>query len=121
MKIFIPVGIIIFLFAISSCYYDSKEFLYPEISKCDTAHVTYKYCVMPILSNYCIGCHYSSSKGGGVNLDNYTDVKFYVDNGKLMASIKHTGTYPMPKNQPKIPDSEITILDKWIADLAPNN
>jgi hypothetical protein len=121
MKIFIPVGIIIFLFAISSCYYDSKEFLYPEINKCDPANITYKFCVTPILSNNCIGCHSASSPGGGVNLDNYTDVKIYVINEKLMKSINHTGTYPMPKNLPKLLASDIAILDSWVNAGAPNN
>ena len=123
MKILIPSVIIILLFSISSCYYDSKEFLYPQISKCDTAHITYTFCVKPILDN-CLGCHSNStavSLGGSIKLQDYADVKTSVDNGKLLESIKQTGAKPMPKNSSKLPGDEITIIEKWISKGALDN
>ncbi len=123
MKILIPTAIIVLLFSFSSCYYDSKEFLYPQISKCDTAHITYTFCVKPILDN-CLGCHSNSSAGsygGNIKLQDYTDVKTYVDNGKLIESIKQTGAKPMPKNSSKLPSEEITIIEKWILKGALDN
>lgn len=123
MKILIPIGLILFVFSLSGCYYDSKEFLYPQLSKCDTANITYTYCVTPILANNCIGCHSgSASSGGGIKLDNYAEVMKQVGNGKLIGSIKWTSGYsPMPKLQAKLQSSDIAIIQKWIDAGSPNN
>jgi hypothetical protein len=116
MKILIPIGLIIFIFSLSGCYYDSKEFLYPQLNKCDTANITYTFCVTPIIENNCLGCHSgSASSGGNIKLDSYTEVKKQVDNGKLLGSIKWSGVYsPMPKNSAKLSTDDITIIEKWI-------
>ncbi len=122
MKILMPL-IAIFLFAISGCYYDSKEYLYPQLTSCDTTNITYKVCIVNILDMSCVGCHSgSASSGGGIKLDSYTEVKKRVDDGKLMGSIKWTtGFKKMPKNDSKIESSSIVILEKWISAGAPNN
>jgi len=123
MKILIPCIIILF-FALSGCYYDSQEFLYPQLnSACDTTNITFSGSVKPIL-DLCLGCHSNStaaSYGGNVKLENYADIKITVDNNKLMASINQTGPKPMPKNSAKLPDCQITIIRKWIEAGAPNN
>lgn len=124
MKILIPTVIIILLFSMSSCYYDSKEFLYPKLNpSCDTANITYSICITSILETNCLGCHSgSASSGGGIILDNYTDVKKQVDNGKLIGSIKWSNGYsPMPKSASKLLSDDINIIQKWIDAGAPNN
>jgi len=124
MKILIPTGIIIILFSFSGCYYDSKEYLYPELGGCDTTNVTYSVSVQSVL-DLCLGCHSNSnaaSKGGNVKLQNYADVKASALSGKLLGSIKHSATYkPMPKNAAKLEDCKITIIEKWIDAGEPNN
>jgi hypothetical protein len=122
MKIIIPF-IAIILFAISGCYYDSQEYLYPNITPCDTTNVTYSLSVQPIIYD-CLGCHSNStaaSLGGNVKLQSYADVKLRVDDGKLLSSIKWTSSYHMPKNAAKLDDCKITIVQKWVDAGAPNN
>jgi hypothetical protein len=124
MKILIPIGILILLFSFSSCYYDSKEFLYPELgTSCDTTNITYKVCIVNILNESCLGCHSgSAASGGGIKLGSYADVKIRVDDGKLIGSIKwSSGFSQMPQGSSKIESSKIAIIDKWIKAGAPNN
>ena len=125
MKILIPSAILLFLLSFSSCYYDSKEYLYPELSaSCDTTNITYSGSVKPIL-DLCIGCHSNSSassSGGGIQLQDYADVKSRALDGKLLGSIKHTGGFsPMPKNSAQLESCKITIIEKWITAGEPNN
>jgi len=123
MKILITSGIIILLFAVSSCYYDSKEYLYPQLNSCDTSNITYATCVTSVLENNCLGCHSgSASSGGGIKLDSYPEVKIRVDNGKLMGSINQlSGFSPMPKSASKLSSDDIAIIEKWITQAALDN
>jgi len=122
MRIIVPI-ITIFLFAVSGCYYDSQEFLYPQITPCDTTNVTYTLSVKPIIYD-CLGCHSNSnasSLGGNFKLENYADVKLRADDGKLLSSIKWTSSFNMPKNSAKLESCKIIIIEKWIGAGAPNN
>jgi hypothetical protein len=118
-------GIVILILLIGSCYYDKEEILYPvDLNSCDTSNVTYAGSISPILLQYCTMCHGSNfaTSGGGVNLNDYANVKTYVDNGKFIGTIKHdTGFSPMPKGGGKISDCNITIIEKWINSGSPNN
>lgn len=125
MKILIPI-IAIFLFAASSCYYDSQEYLYPQLSSsCDTTNVTFAGSVKPILENSCYSCHSNAtavSFGGAIKLQNYADVKLRVDDGKLIGSVKRLSGYSsMPKGSSQIESCKITTLDIWVKAGAPNN
>lgn len=125
MKIIIPIAFV-FLCAITGCYYDSKEYLFPQNSNgCDTTNITYNLSVKPILNNYCLSCHSNStaaSLGGNIKLENYVDVKLRADNGSLLGSVKQAGGFsPMPKGSSKLDDCKLTIIQKWIDDGAPNN
>ncbi len=118
-------GIMILIILIGSCYYDKEELLYPvDLNSCDTTNVTFSSGVSPLLSQYCLMCHganYATS-GGGVNLNDYANVKTYVDNGKLMGTIKHeTGFSPMPKGGGMMNDCNILIIDTWITKGSLNN
>jgi hypothetical protein len=105
---------------LAGCYYDVEEELYP--SDCDLTNVTYQATVAPILSSYCLGCHSTAANLGSVRLEGYDAVKNYVNNGRLLGSIKHSpGFSPMPKDSPKIPSCAITQIERWIADGALNN
>lgn len=125
MKTLIPVAIII-LCAISGCYYDSKEYLFPQNSNnCDTTNVTFSLSVSPLLSNHCLSCHGNStaaSLGGNIKLENYADVKLRADNGSLFGSVNYTsGFSQMPKGSSKLDDCKLTIIKKWIDNGATNN
>lgn len=91
-------------------------------SACDTTKFSYAAFVSPILQNNCIGCHNSNTANGGVNLNGYSNVKVYADNGKLYGSIAHlTGFKPMPSAGTKLSDCQIRVVQKWIQAGAPNN
>ncbi|HEY4786577.1 MAG TPA: hypothetical protein VIH57_11030 [Bacteroidales bacterium] len=114
---------ILILSLLGGCYYDSTESLYPSLSQCDTTNVTYSNSIVPILSNNCYSCHSNATyqSGGGVKFENYTDLKVYVDNGKLYNAVAHTGPYPMPPSSPTLDDCKLADFKKWINAGAPNN
>jgi hypothetical protein len=123
MRILIS-GIVIIIIAVS-CYYDSEEFLFPQINNnCDTVNVTYKLSVKPIL-NSCLNCHSNGSAaslGGSIKLQDYADVKTKVDDGHLWGSVAHLdGYFAMPKDLNMLNDCDLSIIKKWIDNNAPND
>ena len=57
---------------------------------------------------------------GQPTLEGYAKLKSYVDNGKLLGSIKHSpGFSPMPKGQAKLVDCDIEKIEAWVAAGAP--
>jgi uncharacterized membrane protein len=124
MKITLKIFLFLVIATIASCYYDSEERLYPKISNpCDDTVVTFSGTVSTILQP-CQSCHSNSnasSSGNGIKLKDYTDVQTMASNGKLMGSVNHTSAYPMPKGGGKLPDCEISQLQKWIDSGSPNN
>ncbi len=116
--------LIVAIATITGCYYDSEERLYPVLyNPCSDTTVTFSKTVTTILQP-CQGCHSNSNasnSGAGVKLQDYSDVMIVVSNGKLMGSVNHTSTYPMPKGGGKLPDCEIAQLQKWIDAGSPNN
>jgi hypothetical protein len=107
-----------------SCYYDSKEALYPTIdTTCDTTLVTYKLTIVPILSNNCYSCHSISTaaaNGDNIRLETYSDV--VANSARVTPAIKHTGSVsPMPKNGSKISSCSITQWDIWVRNGMINN
>jgi mono/diheme cytochrome c family protein len=111
----------------SSCYYDKKDQIYPQVAAvaCDTTNSTYKVVVAPIIQSNCGACHATSvanSKGAGIVLDNYTSVKTYVNNKQLLNSILQNGIVPaMPLNAAKLDACTINKISAWINQGALNN
>ncbi|NUM31937.1 MAG: hypothetical protein HUU47_06400 [Bacteroidetes bacterium] len=111
----------------SSCYYDVEEELYPtNISKCDTTNTKLSTKIKPILIKNCYVCHSVSNSinlGGNIDLETYTELKKYVDNSKLLMSIKHqSGVWSMPKGTSyKIPACDINKIEYWIKIGAKND
>lgn len=115
-KLFLP----IVFFILSGCYYDSEEALYgkPGGGTCDTSVTKFSTQIQPILSSYCLSCHSNASasgSGAGIKLQDYTDVKTYIDNGRLVGAIEHNSGYSsMPKGGGKLSDCDILIINTWI-------
>lgn len=113
-------------FILSGCYYDSKEALFgkPGTGVCDNSVTKFSTQIKPILSSYCLTCHSNtnaSGSGAGIKLENYADVKSYVDNGKLVGSIEHTSSFPMPKGGGTLSVCDIAIINAWITKGALND
>ncbi len=88
----------------------------------DTVNVTYSLSVNPIILNKCQGCHSGSNLQGGIDLSSYLAVKVQVNNGKLWGAVNWSpGFSPMPKNGNKLSTCELTKIQKWIVQGAPNN
>ena len=125
----IPVVLIVTLIpvlvSVSSCYYDSEEYLYPKTGiECDTSNVTYAQSVVPIIQNHCLSCHSNTtfSLGGNIKLEDYADIKLRADDHRLLGSVAHENGYsPMPKNAAKLDDCKILTIRIWVNGGAPDN
>lgn len=111
--------------AVSGCYYDVEEELYPaqaiDSTGCDTSNVTYAR-VLPIMQNNCYSCHAGSAPSGNVNLEGHANLKVYADNGMLMGTVNHSsGFSPMPQGGNKLSACNIALIQKWINNGTPNN
>ncbi len=116
---------ILYIFAVlclaSSCNYQNEEDLFPSTS-CDTEAMSYVSDITPILDNYsCLSCHSSVSNQSGVAIEEYDDLKKWIDNGILLKSMQHDGALAMPQNQAKMNACDIDKIAAWITDGAPNN
>jgi len=111
----------------SSCYYDKKDQIYPQVAvtACDTSNITYQAVVAPILNTNCNSCHAASEankSGAGIVLDNYVSLKPYITNSSLLNSIVQNGKVPpMPLNAPKLDACTISKIAAWINKGALNN
>lgn len=93
-----------------------------QSSGCDTVGVTLSGSVMPILDNYCNGCHGGSAPSGDIDLTKYSGVKASADDGSLVGSVKHaSGFSAMPQGANKLSACQIATLEKWIALGAKND
>jgi len=117
------VGILLF----SSCYYDKKDQIYPQVvvTTCDTTNITYGVTVTNILTTNCNSCHGATTanlSGGGIMLSSYAAVKSYVTNGKLINSMMQNGqASAMPKNGSKLDVCTINKMVLWVNKGALNN
>ena len=101
------------------CYNDNVEELYEfEDPNCDTLDVSFSNQVFPIIQGNCsiTGCHVAG--GNGMLLENYNNVKAYVDNGTMFDRV--VNTQDMPPSQP-LTSCQIDQIDSWINAGAPNN
>lgn len=116
---------ITFLLVIASCYYDNKEYLYPEMpGSCDTSKVSLSLTIKPILQSYCYTCHSNTTYqiGNNIKLENYADIKIAVDNGTFYGSVTHLqGFSPMPKGGGKLSNCNLNQIRAWINQGARNN
>lgn len=117
---FSPVHMIILAaVALSGCYYDNEEELYPGSAVCETTSVTWTSTVQPLIQARCAtsGCHVSGGFGPG-DFSQYTNVKSVVDNGRFQAEVIQAGSMP-PSG--RLNACDIQKLLVWIDAGAPNN
>ncbi len=112
--------IILFSLALSGCYYDKQEELYPYASNCDTTGtMTYTSHIKPIMAANCNSCHPNGNSTGVVTID-YNGLKIIAANGQLWSSVNWTGT-PMPKNMAKLSECDLNKIKKWVDRGYPEN
>ena len=98
-----------------------------SIKGCDTTGtLSFSSKVWPIIQNNCFGCHGSSNPSGGVNLSNYTQVKYYSDNLRNSTPIidgairQLSGFFSMPPSG-KLTECQIRTVELWIGQGKQNN
>ncbi len=95
---------------------------YFEDVECPTGDVSFQADVRPILDSHCMACHNSLAQLGGVVLETHDDVLFWIENERLLGSIKHLpGFFPMPQAGTMLDDCSIDQIEAWIESGAPNN
>lgn len=94
---------------------------------CDTSGtISFASKIWPIIQNNCKGCHGATSPSGGVNLSDYTQVKYYADNLRnstpiILGAIEQLpGFFAMPPSG-KLDGCDITKVNLWIQQGKQNN
>ena len=106
---------------IISCENQNEEDLF-GITGCDTSTVSWSQDIDPILAGRCHHCHYDNSPITPFSLQGYQNVLIRVNSGQLEAAVNHLpGSPQMPQDGPKLPDCELSKINKWIREGAPNN
>ena len=83
-----------------------------------TENLSFSNDIWPTISNNCTSCHGGS---GGVNLENYNDVKAQVDNSKLINVLHGNNGAPLMPPNGQLGQSEINQIEQWINEGALNN
>jgi hypothetical protein len=125
MKIAITLFLtLIIIILASTCYYDSQEFLFPQISnQCDSTGTIPFASVDSVLKANCFSCHDGPSASSGLDLNGYdkvypyaTTIRSGTHNPILQGAIRRMpGFQPMP--QPPAPSLDICgirIIELWI-------
>ncbi len=108
--------------AMTGCYYDKEDALYPPAPACDTVFVTYSGSVSPIMTASCNVCHNSVTASGGVVTDNYTSLAVIAKDGRLWGVVSYqSGFLQMPKDLPQLSACDLAKIKKWTDAGSPNN
>lgn len=131
MKKMIPVAFLLLVTAMSSCYNDKYDKLYPAPAikpVCDTTAVSFKTDLVPIINTYCAlasGCHSSSDHASsGLDFSTYAGFQVTATQDELINDINFTPSaryHSMPLNLPKMPACEISKMTAWVNQGARNN
>ena len=112
---------IVLISSMFSCAKDVGEDLYP----CEIIdNVSYSSEISPIISQNCYKCHSISSApvSSGIVLEGYSNLKKYVDDGKLSCAINHYDcALNMPIGEDKLDQCVINKIEAWINEGALNN
>jgi hypothetical protein len=125
LKMRVIASIIFITSLFTCCFYDSQEYLFPDIdTACDTANVTFSGSVQPILNDHCYACHSNTTytAGNGIKLEDYADVVSQAD--RLLGALNHEAGYtamPDPPGTPKLDNCLITVIDIWVTAGTPEN
>lgn len=120
---FAGLALLVGTWSIGGCYYDVREELYGPAVDCDTTvAVSYSADLVPLLEMNCNSavCH------GGVtspDLTTHAGVAQSSTEGSLLERIRKLPGDPglMPKNGTPLPECDLRLFERWVADGAPNN
>jgi hypothetical protein len=120
-KIYIPGFLFFIIIWFISCENQNEEDLFGN-SDCDSTDVSYSGYIGPLLQNHCFNCHSDANLIAPFSLEGYDNVKTRVNNGQLSGALNHQpGFQKMPRGRPKLPACDLSKINSWIRDGAPNN
>jgi hypothetical protein len=120
MRSLILSSILLAVLALSGCYYDKEELLYP--GECNPGDATvagyWTSTVQPLIQARCAsaGCHVSGGTGPG-DFTQYANVKARVDDGRFQQVVLVQGSMPPSGSLPACDQQK---LQAWINAGAPN-
>lgn len=106
----------------STCYYDSQEYLFPQINnQCDSTGTIPYARVDSVLQANCMTCHDAPSPSSGLDLSTYDKVRPYAITKRgvtpiLQGAIRQMSDFqamPQPPN-PVLDICGIRIIELWI-------
>jgi len=87
-----------------------------------TSPVSFITDILPIIDNYCYGCHNTADPQGGYSYSTHNETMKSVNDGTLMGSIRfESGYVAMPENSSKMPACNIDLIQLWIDEGASDN
>ena len=87
-----------------------------------TSPVSFKDDLLPIIDNYCYGCHNTADPQGGYSYSTHNETMKSVNDGTLMGSIRFESGYEaMPEKSNKMPSCNIDLIQLWIDEGAMDN
>ena len=108
---------------LGGCYYDVRDELYGPAVDCDTTvAVSYSADLVPLLE---LNCNSGACHGGGASPDltTHASVAQSSTEGSLLERIRKMPSDPalMPKNGNPLPECDLRLFERWVANGAPNN
>jgi len=112
----------------ASCYYDNKDDLYDvvivpgEVGPCDFTTISYSVDLVPIINLQCNdACHNAVDRRGNIVLETHGQVMPYINDGSFLGSIKYEAGFAAMPPGIKMIDCDISKIEFWINNGAPNN
>lgn len=118
--------ILVLAFLCCSCYYDSKEELYPSLNTglCDTADVSFSSDIKPVITGHCYGCHSNGNApfyGAGIALEDYPETYSAAMDGSLYGSVEYDPEYEAMPPDYRLDSCSVLMIRAWINQNAKNN
>jgi mono/diheme cytochrome c family protein len=105
------------------CSYRNEEEIQPAQPQPVPDTVRFSQDVKPLFQQHgCIGCHGATTANAGVQLHEHAEALAVVQDSSLLGSIRHEPGYSnMPQGGDKLPPEAIALIEKWVAQGAPDN
>ena len=111
-----------FLTVMTGCSYESVEEMAPKVPCQTPTVVSYTLSISPLLDRNCRTCHNPTLLTGGVNLEDFAELKRRASTGQLIGVVSHAPNFArMPKDRAKLSDCDIALLKQWVDAGALNN
>jgi hypothetical protein len=97
------------VFTMNSCKKDKVPVSCTAQGCVDT--ISFANQIMPMIQNYCVGCHEPGNASGGYDLSTYAQVSANAD--IVLSSLYGTSVQLMPQGGPALADSLIQQFSCW--------